>query len=790
MANEATKLFASIGADIRDYELKMVRADQIAKQTAASMQNELDQAVAVINGRMSQAGQISAQFIRRFGADAPDALGRMRTASQGTVSDIDLMKQALGDAGVTAESTADSLSSIFGTFGLAMTSGAIISATQKIVKFTLEMGNLDEQARQVRRTFQNITGTNASNTLDDLRETLKGAADDTFLLQSASKLIAMDFADNTTEAADLLSMVTQLGRAFKGLTAEQSVENLLPLLSNQSALRLDEFGVSGAQVKELQDRYEEMGMSSGEAFKRAFIEAATIKLDEIGIQEPTQAEKETTALSNLKTDSAMWFGQSGAGQALAGIRDYVNENAIQGAADTFSRLAMAKPVIEEYRTIFQNMRREGEISEKAFVEMGTGLADLTTYGNITYETLDDLESQIQALISQNPELLAAWQAWEAQIHTTDSATSDLQLRLELMDGRNYTATVTVRQVSDNTMLDYYYRNNKNGEGTYEGQLAEMANPLAYGSADNTAGYQTLTNANIDIANSLSDMRFAAMGTAEQIAALTEERDQYTHGSPEWVDLNTRIINLTKGQASASKSATSALEEQRRALESLADAAFGLSTVTEYDVLATQFGAYDDKPDEYLRRLEDAVNNPDSPYKDFLGGRSGDEAKFYLMQQKEAWQNGRWDQLGPGFRRDESIQAMVDQVTTQYENDQARQAILDEVMSRPEIAALGFTENDVAGIVGLPQDYTEVGADRATALAEGLTSSDTGLSYATTFQEQIKAQEELFKATGGTIAGFVAAGFTAGIDNTTAKDIANALFPYLEKLLNPDSGKRP
>ena len=375
----------------------------------------------------------------------------------------------------------------------------------------------------------------------------------------------------------------------------------------------------------------------------------------------------------------------------------------------------------------------------------------------------------------------------AETNEADAAIDATAMRLEHVAGRVYTTylQVEVRQVDEQTMLDYYYRTNKNGPGTYEGQLAEMANPLAYGSADNTTGYQTLTDANIDIANSLSDMRFAAMDTADQINHLTEERDRYTHGSPEWVDLNTQIINLTKAQASASKSATSALEEQRRALESLADAAFSFSTVTEYDVLATQFGDYKDKPDEYLRRLEDAVNNPDSPYKDYLGGRGGDEAKFYLMQQRQAWQSGQWDQLGAGFERDKSIDAMVNEVLAQQQEQQSRQAILDEVMSRPEIAALGFTENDVAGIVGLPQDYTEVGADRATALTEGLTSTDTGLSYATTFQEQIKAQEELFKATGATVAGFMAKGFADGIDSDTVEDMANAMFPYLYNLLNPD-----
>lgn len=774
MADEATKLFATIGADIRDYEQKMAQADQIAKQTAASMQRDLDRSAQAASRSLSQTG----------------------SAAHGASGKISQMSTAFKDAGQELEKLSGMASGGWlesfagGAFvGVATTAiNKMVELGKAAVTTALQMSTAAYQVGGVTNAFEGMAGTDAESMLAGLREASKGMISDLDLMLSANKAMMLNVTNDTETMMRLLEVAQVRGRAM-GLSTAQAFENIVTGIGRMSPLILDNLGILTGGEQAFSDYAASIGKTAEQLTDTEKRQMLVNKVLSDSVTAADDAADATAQLQVAWTNLVNYLAQSDPVSLMQGQ--------LTGVATEAQRLVVAAQVLDEFNA---GQQRAQEWTDAGMSFGGADKELSTEQIDVLREKLKAAQSdfingrisveQFQEAINQVNEA-TGMAAWDRQADAFQESERQLHAYTSAAYGA-VTATneLAAAQARLSPQLDFYYRNNANGLGIPEEQAAAMANPLNYNNAENTAGYQTLTDANIDIANSLSDMRFAAMDTAQQIAYLTSERDKYTHGSAEWIDLNTQIINLTKGQASASKSATSALEEQRRALESLADAAFGLSTVTEYDVLATQFGAYDDKPDEYLRRLEDAVNNPDSPYKDFLGGRSGDEAKFYLMQQKEAWQNGRWDQLGPGFRRDESIQAMVDQVTTQYENDQARQAILDEVMSRPEIAALGFSQNDIAGMVGLPQDYTEVGADRATALAEGLTSTDTGLSYATTFQEQIKAQEELFKATGGTIAGFVAAGFTAGIDDTTAKDIANALFPYLEKLLNPDSGKRP
>jgi hypothetical protein len=208
-------------------------------------------------------------------------------------------------AGGAAQKTSRSMDML----GKAVAGVITIAAIQKIGQFADKLTQLDERAKQVRSNFANLLdGGDVGQGLQVLQQATGRGADNLFLMEASSRLMAVHLAESNAEAAELLRISSQLGKFSKGLTVEQSVNTLLPLLSNQSALRLDEFGLSGDRVKALQDKYEAAGMESGEAFKRAFGEVAQATLDAIGEQVASRTELLAAAQTDLKT-GLVWHSE-------------------------------------------------------------------------------------------------------------------------------------------------------------------------------------------------------------------------------------------------------------------------------------------------------------------------------------------------------------------------------------------------------------------------------------------------------------------------------------------------
>lgn len=142
-----------------------------------------------------------------------------------------------------------------------------------------------KQAAQVKRSEQALiqfTGsmTAASNATQAMQAALKNTVSESTATAIATKLMGLELAKTGKEAAELARIAATLGGVF-GKDATQAVEEFTLLLANQSILRLDTFGLSGARVreriKELQA--ETKGLSRETAFLTAVMEQGTIKAD-------------------------------------------------------------------------------------------------------------------------------------------------------------------------------------------------------------------------------------------------------------------------------------------------------------------------------------------------------------------------------------------------------------------------------------------------------------------------------------------------------------------------------
>ena len=148
----------------------------------------------------------------------------------------------------------------------------------------------------------------AADALDAVKAASNGALTDLEATEAATRFFSMGLVDTADEAARLTRIAITLG-ATMGMGPQQSIENLTLMLANQSILRLDSYGVSGAAVR---DRMDELAASSQDAgretnFMTAFLEEAEPKmvaLEEAGFEATSSLDELTAMLEDAKTAGA------------------------------------------------------------------------------------------------------------------------------------------------------------------------------------------------------------------------------------------------------------------------------------------------------------------------------------------------------------------------------------------------------------------------------------------------------------------------------------------------------
>lgn len=223
------------------------------------------------------------------------------------------IKEVKGDlAGLddVAKTTSSGLSGLFS----AATVAAIGAAAIQVGEVVVELGNLGQQVQQQRAYFEVWSGgvANATENLNAMRAAIGNVMTDSEAMASANKLLSMGLARNSTELANLSRMAVMLGGSTR--TAQESIEEFSLLLANQSILRLDTFGISGARVRE---RIEELqaadeDLTREQAFLNAVMEEGARKVDALaaaGVDATTAAQDLDTAFRGLK--EAIGVGLSG-----------------------------------------------------------------------------------------------------------------------------------------------------------------------------------------------------------------------------------------------------------------------------------------------------------------------------------------------------------------------------------------------------------------------------------------------------------------------------------------------
>lgn len=283
---------------------------------------------------------------------------------------IDQSKKALREAG----SGVDDLAEKVKMAGVAM-------GTAFAAKKAFDLAKLGATAERVERRFEAFADSagGASKILEAFQEGAGGAASKMDAMLSASKLLQMGLVTNADEMAQTVEMATRLGD--QTMSVSDRVADFAAMLANQSIPRLDNFGISSANVRariqELQAATADM--SREEAFAIAVREEGAKALDVLG----ERTDDSLASFENLDAkidDLTVAIGQAFA-PALAGI--------VGITADVVSGLIPLFNWLEKIMNLAGQAKKEADASADAALDFAGTWLDATHLASETAYELGD-----------------------------------------------------------------------------------------------------------------------------------------------------------------------------------------------------------------------------------------------------------------------------------------------------------------------------------------------------------------------------------------------------------------
>jgi len=175
------------------------------------------------------------------------------------------------------------LAGAMGKLGSEIQTAVLGFGAMKLTQTILDMRDLGQNVDVARQAFIQLNGgtREAEATLGQMRAATRGVVDDYHLMAGANRLLLMELAGSGQEAARLTEIAVTLGRVM-GKDAAQSIEDFSLLLSNRSIPRLDNFGISAANVRERIEELKEAGYGLEDAFTMAVLEEGERSLRRLG----------------------------------------------------------------------------------------------------------------------------------------------------------------------------------------------------------------------------------------------------------------------------------------------------------------------------------------------------------------------------------------------------------------------------------------------------------------------------------------------------------------------------
>lgn len=231
-----------------------------------------------------------------------------------------------------------------------------VGAAVKLGQMVYELGELGAQAERTEGTFARIAGgaDNAAQMLDALKVATMGTKGEAELMAGATNLMALGMGDTAEELGAIMRNVEGLGARFGG-----NMQTFQLMMSNDSLMRIDSFGIGVEEATKRIEEYKAAGMEAGEAFDTAILDLMSDKFDALGgsVEDATtDILRGKAAFADLKTE---------AGRAFAGFTASIagsTSGLTQWATDVLRYTRKAR---EEYGYLGGSIKGMGEVVASA-----------------------------------------------------------------------------------------------------------------------------------------------------------------------------------------------------------------------------------------------------------------------------------------------------------------------------------------------------------------------------------------------------------------------------------------
>jgi len=233
-----------------------------------------------------------ASLFAKIGADTSELNTALKNTGQQLRTAGSQMKEGFGGA----TGAINLLKTVAGAF--------IVREGIKMISQLAEMG---AEAERTENSFIKVSGGagDAARNLDILRTATRNARSDVELMAGATNILALGLADNADDLGNIVRNVEALGSRFGG-----TMQIFQLMMSNQSLMRIDSFGIGVEEATNRIDEFKQAGMNAQDAFKAAILELMTEKFEDLGgaVDDAKLAMEQAEAASkNLKTEAGRSF---------------------------------------------------------------------------------------------------------------------------------------------------------------------------------------------------------------------------------------------------------------------------------------------------------------------------------------------------------------------------------------------------------------------------------------------------------------------------------------------------
>jgi len=237
-------------------------------------------------------------------------------------ADTSGLHEGLTETDIALGRTKKNMMTMATSAGALAASFAAVGAAGKMIWETGKQGAAIERAEN---SFTLLSGSaqEATSNLELLRTATRNTRSDFELMQGAANLMALGLADDATQLGGIMKNVEALGSRFGG-----TMQIFQLMMSNQSLMRIDSFGIGVEEATQRIDEFKEAGMSAEDAFQTGILELMEEKYVSLGgaVEDSALAYEQLEANFKNITDAMKSQVSEAIGPLVSGYAEFVQES--------------------------------------------------------------------------------------------------------------------------------------------------------------------------------------------------------------------------------------------------------------------------------------------------------------------------------------------------------------------------------------------------------------------------------------------------------------------------------